>query len=58
MGDEVVGVRMEDNRGGWRWRVVHTNVAFLLTREMPVGHERGREDEVEGEGQKGRQKCS
>lgn len=37
---------------------MHTNVAFLLTREMPVGHERGREDEVEGEGQKGRQKCS
>ena len=38
MGDEVVGVRMEDNRGGWRWRVVHTNVA----REMPMGHERGK----------------
>ena len=35
---------------------MHTNVAFGLTRKMPVGHERGREVEVEGEGQKGRQK--
>jgi hypothetical protein len=38
---EVVGVRMEDDRWRLRWRVVHTNVAFLLTREMPVGHGRG-----------------
>ena len=53
MRDKVMGVRMEDDRWRWRWRVVHTNVAFLLTREMPVRHGRGREDEVEGEGQKG-----
>ena len=52
MGDKVVSVRMEDNRGRWRWGVVHTNVAFRLTGEMPVGHERGKEVEVEGEGQK------
>ena len=39
MGDEVVGVGMEDSRGRWRGRVVHTNVALWLTREMPVGHE-------------------
>ena len=58
MGDEVVGVRMKDNGGRWRWRIVHTDIAFWLTREMPVGHGRGREDEVEGEGQKARQKCS
>jgi hypothetical protein len=42
MGDEVVGVRMKDNRGRGRGRIVHTNVAFWLAREMPVGHERGR----------------
>jgi hypothetical protein len=44
---DVVGVRMEDDRWRRRKRVVHTNVAFWLTREMPVGHGRGREDEVE-----------
>lgn len=41
MGDEVVGVRMEDNGGRGRRGVVHTDIAFWLTREMPVGHERG-----------------
>ena len=41
MGDKVVGMRMEDNRGRWRRRVVHTNVPFWLTGVMPVGHEGG-----------------
>ena len=41
--DEVVGMGMKDNRGrGRRRRIVHTNVALWLAREMPVGHERGR----------------
>ena len=39
MGDDVVGVRVNSRRG---WRVVHTNIAFWLTRYMPVGHEKRR----------------